>query len=137
MGLFSLIRKAGFVHLLSIFRERRHGLWIQCVIDSIAQPPTPHTRKVFRIEGVSIDLVILPRFGSIVVVIAPRTVVPTFRRRVRRQGSMASLVLTSIAVPTWCLGHSGRGESEHQSQSHNHDNNSTTHLSSPFVTICC
>src|SRR5438552_11409469 len=126
MGLFSLICKAGFVLLLSIFRQRRHGLWIECVIYRVTQPPTPHSRKILRIKCVSIDLVLFPRFGSVVVVIAARTVVPTFRRRVRRQWSVPSLALTSIPLPTWRLGHRDRGESEHHSQSHNHGNNSTS-----------
>src|SRR6266481_9768738 len=108
MGLFSLICERGLVLLLSIFRESRHGLWIQCVIYGVAQTPAPHSRKILRIECVSIDLVLFPRFGSVVVVIAPRTVVPTFRRRVRRQGSVPSVVLPSVPVPAWCLGHCDR-----------------------------
>src|SRR5712691_12755034 len=111
MGLLSLICEAGFVLLLSIFRQRRHGLWIECVIYRVTQPPTPHSRKILRIEGVSINLILFPRFGSVVVVITPRTVVPTFRRRVRRQGCVPGFALTSISVPTGCLGLRGRRES--------------------------
>src|SRR5256714_13465979 len=107
--------------------QRGHGFRIQRVVSVIADSPAPDSGKIFRIEGVTVDFHSCPGFRSILVVVAPWTVVPAFGRRIRWQRNVARLALTVIPVPARLLRGQNRGKSEYHGGSHNHDKNSTSH----------